>query len=590
MKYFDQPTIWFLLEKVHNAKNVLEFHSFKEYDTESIKEFINSVISLSDRVLYPSFKEMDEEPAVFENGKIKVHHAVKEYLEKAGDLGLIAAIINAEHGGLQLPSIYYNAAVFILESANNHLPGYGGLTAGAANLIATFGNRELKDTYLQKMMAGHWTGTMCMTEPQAGSSLSDITTKATPQEDGSYQLEGQKIFISGGDNDFSENIIHLVLARIKGAPAGTKGISLFVVPKNIQTSDGFKNNGVETLADFQKLGQRGYCTVHLGFGSNGICKGWIVGEPNMGLTYMFQMMNEARIAVGRGAVSIASAAYHASLDYAKIRAQGRRLSSSGKKDVSEEQTLIINHPDVRRMLFFQKAIVEGSLSLIFQTSYYEDCLHNAEGEEKEHYHLLLEILTPITKTYPSEKGQESVNTGLQVLGGYGFCSDFILQQYYRDIRISSLYEGTTGIQSLDLLGRKITMNDGKAFQLLIAEIQITIERARQIDATIKYAEILAEKIDVIQQTLKVLLARARDGNHEYFLANATLFMQLMGTLVIGWQWLKIGCVCENESNFEKSKIETMKYFFVHEIPSIDSLSNTLINDEGITILNPSMEF
>ena len=308
------------------------------------------------------------------------------------------------------------------------------------------------------MLSGKWGGTMCLTEPQAGSSLSDIVTKATPSKNGYYNISGQKIFISAGDSQYAENIVHLLLARVEGAPKGTKGISLFIVPKNRIKPDGsLEPNDVNSVADFQKMGQKGYCTTHLGFGDKEDCRGWLVGEENQGLKYMFMMMNAARIGVGRDASAIASAAYQASLQYANERPQGRKLTSDGKKNVEESQSLIIEHPDVRRMLLLQKAVVEGSMSLVLLAAKYYDLETTAQSkEEKYKYNSLLEMIIPVVKTYPSEAGSYSVNNGLQVLGGYGFCSDFILQQYYRDIRISAIYEGTTGIQSQDLLGRKDT--------------------------------------------------------------------------------------------------------------------------------------
>ncbi len=318
--------------------------------------------------------------------------------------------------------------MYIMDAANNHLPGYPSLTQGSAELIVEFGAQNLKDLYVPNMLSGVWGGTMCLTEPQAGSSLSDITTKATPTDEGFYKISGQKIFISGGDNQFAENIVHLVLARIEGAPKGTKGISLFVVPKNRIKEDGtLEYNDVMTVADFQKMGQRGYCTTHLGFGDTEDCRGWLVGEEHKGLEQMFLMMNGARIAVGRGAAAIAMAAYRTSLQYANERPQGRKLSADGKKNPTEKQSLIIEHPDVRRMLLLQKSIVEGSLSLVMLASKYHDIVTTATSkEEKEKYHLLLEMIIPIVKTFPSEAGAESVDNGLQVLGGYGFCTDFSL--------------------------------------------------------------------------------------------------------------------------------------------------------------------
>ena len=420
-----------ILYDIHKLEDLLPRERFQEHDLESLDLFIDSVKEFSDRELFPYFKEMDETPAYHKDGTVIVHKQVQKVMHQSGEMGIIAASFDYKDGGLQIPFTALQAAVYVMDAANNHLPGYPSLTQGAAELIVEFGNEILKETYVPNMLAGIWGGTMCLTEPQAGSSLSDIVTKATPTKEGYYKISGQKIFISGGDHQFAENIVHLVLARIEGAPKGTKGISLFVVPKNRLKEDGtLEYNDVMTVADFQKMGQRGYCTTHLGFGDSDDCRGWLVGEEHKGLAQMFLMMNGARIAVGRGAAAISMAAYRASLQYANERPQGRKLTSTGKKNPSEKQSLIIEHPDVRRMLLLQKSIVEGSLSLVFLASKYHDIVTTATSkEEKEKYHLLLEMIIPIVKTYPSEAGAESVDNGLQVLGGYGFCADFSLQQY-----------------------------------------------------------------------------------------------------------------------------------------------------------------
>jgi hypothetical protein len=390
--------------------------------------------------------------------------------------------------------------------------------------------------------------------------------------------------------------VHLVLARIEGAPKGTKGISLFVVPKNRLKEDGtLKYNDVMTIADFQKMGQRGYCTTHLGFGDSDDCRGWLVGEEHKGLNQMFLMMNGARIAVGRGAAAIAMAAYRTSLQYANERPQGRKLSADGKKNPSEKQSLIIEHPDVRRMLLLQKAIVEGSLSLVMLASKYQDILTTATSEEeKEKYHLLLETIIPIVKTYPSEAGAEAVDNGLQVLGGYGFCTDFSLQQYYRDIRIFALYEGTTGIQSQDLLGRKVTMENGKGLQLLYAEILITIIAASNDENLKPYATILGEKLKLSEKILAHLMPFAMKGNYERYLADANLFMEYLSIVVLGWLWLEMAVDAKRElentdrkysENFYESKIHTMKFYFKYEVPKTNSLAESLMSDEILTIKN-----
>ena len=593
-KYVDLETLKYILYDIHKLENLLSRERFQEHNMESLNLFIDSVKEFSDRELYPYFQEMDETPAYHKDGTVIVHKQVQKVMHQSGEMGIIAAAFDYEDGGLQIPFSALQAAVYIMDAANNHLPGYAGLTQGAAELIVEFGKQELKDLFVPNMLSGIWGGTMCLTEPQAGSSLSDITTKATPTEDGFYKISGQKIFISGGDHQFAENIVHLVLARIEGAPQGTKGISLFIVPKNRPKPDGsLEYNDVMTVADFQKMGQRGYCTTHLGFGDSDDCRGWLVGEEHKGLNQMFLMMNGARIAVGRGAAAIAMAAYRTSLQYANERPQGRKLSADGKKNPSEKQSLIIEHPDVRRMLLLQKSIVEGSLSLVLLASKYHDIVTTATSkEEKEKYHLLLEMIIPIVKTYPAEAGSESVDNGLQVLGGYGFCTDFTLQQYYRDIRISSLYEGTTGIQSQDLLGRKVPMQNGKALELLSAEIVKTIIAASNDDELKAYATILGDKLKLSQKVLGHLMPFAMNGNYERYLADANLFMEYMSTVVLGWLWLEMAVDAKNQlensdrkysETFYESKIHTMKFYFKYEVPKTNALAESLMNAEVVTI-------
>ena len=593
-KYVDIDTLKYMLYDVHKLENLLERERFVDHDKESLDMFLESTKDFADRELFPFIKEMDEKPAYHNDGKVYVHSQVETMMKKGGELGFISASFDYDIGGMQIPLMAHTAATYILDAANNHLPGYAGLTQGAAELIIHFASKDLLETFVPNMLSGKWGGTMCLTEPQAGSSLSDIVTKAKPTQNGYYNITGQKIFISGGDNQFAENIVHLVLARVEGAAKGTKGISLFIVPKNRNKSDGtLESNDVTTVADFQKMGQKGYCTTHLGFGDKDDCKGWLVGEENQGLNYMFLMMNAARIAVGRGSSAIASAAYYASLQYANERPQGRKLASDGKKNVEQSQSLIIEHPDVRRMLLLQKAVVEGSMSLVLLAAKYYDLESTAKSkEEKIKYNTLLEMIIPVVKTYPSEAGAYSVNNGLQVLGGYGFCSDFILQQYYRDIRISSIYEGTTGIQSQDLLGRKITMNNGEGLKLLLNEILTTVAKANNHPELKPYAESISEKIKLSEKVLTSLMPHALKGDFEKYLADASVFMEFFSLIIVAWNWLEIATDSQEalvngdkkySEIFYNSKIETMKYFFNYELPKTVSHSEILMNPSSVTI-------
>ena len=586
-KYISLENLKFLLHDVHRVEELFTLAYFKEFNQEAIDMVIDAAKDFSDKELFPYLAEMDQQGVSFTDGKVTVQPQVYKVLNKLGQAGFLNASLPYDKGGIQLPYMAHYAASIIYTAANNGGIGYTGLTAGAAHLIESCANEELKNTYAEKMYQGIWQGTMAMTEPGAGSSLADITTKAMPASAGVYNISGQKIFISGGDYTDAENIVHLTLARVDGAPSGTKGISLFVVPKLRADEEGrLINNDVITAGIFHKMGQHGYVTTHLMMGEQNNCQGYLVGEENMGLIYMFQMMNAARIEVGLTGVSIGSAAYYASLKYAQERRQGRHPSS---KDATSEPVKIIEHADVRRMLFMQKSIVEGCASLVIECARYLDLSKAASGEEKENSLLLLELLTPIVKAYPTEMGIQSVSNGLQCLGGYGYCQDFPLEQLYRDIRITTLYEGTTGIQSLDLLGRKMMMHEGKAANLLLKEIFAVIDAASGSNELVKYADLLKSYLQEYQKVLNKLMGLARQGKLEEFLADANLFMELTGNIVVGWQWLKQGVVAvkqmeeQSNSTFYASKIETLKYYFSYELPKCKGLMQSLSNDEKITL-------
>jgi butyryl-CoA dehydrogenase len=483
-----------------------------------------------------------------------------------------------------------HACEFIFAAANYSASVYPGLTSGAAHLILTFGNEEMKKTYLPKMFAGKWQGTMALTEPEAGSSLSDITTEAEPTNKGCYKIRGQKIFISAGDHNAVENVVHLMLAKIKGAPAGVKGISLFVVPKKRMDEKGrLVLNDVVTSGIFHKLGYRGSPIAQLSIGDNDDCRGYLVGEPHQGLLQMFQMMNEARIGVGIGAAAIASAAYYAALDYSKKRLQGRKLST---KDPAMPQVPIIEHPDVKRMLLFQRSIVEGSLSLLMQCGKYADLAGILIGEEKGKNEFLLDLLTPVAKSYPSEMGLLSISQGLQCLGGSGYCDDYPLEQHYRDARIHPIHEGTTGIHGLDLLGRKIMMKGGKAYNLYLEEVQGTLREAEKFEELQSYTPKLKESLEMLQKVTAHLMEVGRKETPELFLADATLYLEFFGIVSVAWQWLVQATVVVKamkkspdgaETNFYTGKFFAFRFFFEYELPKIAGLAKRLMNSDGLTV-------
>jgi butyryl-CoA dehydrogenase len=381
-----------------------------------------------------------------------------------------------------------------------------------------------------------------------------------------------------------------MLAKIKGAPAGVKGISLFVVPnKRIEGDGQLVPNDVNVAGIYHKLGYRGSPITQLSLGERDDCRGYLVGEPHKGLSYMFQMMNEARIDVGLSAAAIASAAYYAALEYTRERPQGRRLS---EKDPNLPPVPIIEHPDVKRMLLCQRAIVEGSLSLIFQCCEYADMARLSKGEKKERFSLLFDLLTPAAKTYPSEMGILSVSQGLQCLGGYGYCDEFPLEQFYRDARIHPIHEGTTGIQGLDLLGRKVIMKDGRALALFFEEVGRTLGAAEKIHVLQPYARRLMEACAKLEEVTSHLVGIALKKDVERFLADATLYLEFFGIICVAWQWLLQalsiqkaleGDLSDRETLFYKGKFYTFRFFFHYELPKIEGLARRLLESDGLTV-------
>lgn len=588
-KFFSERNLRFLLYEVFDVVSLTQHDYYKEYDGKAFDMVLKAAIEAAEGLLWPIFQEMDRGQPELVDDCIKVHPSVKKFLDECGKGGWIGVEAPFEWGGQQLPRMISLASRFIFYSANYSATLYSNLTAGAARLILSFGDEKMKKTYLPKMLSGKWQGTMALTEPEAGSSLSDITTIAEPTDGGYYKIRGQKVFVTAGDHDAVENVVHLMLAKIKGAPAGFKGISLFVVPKKRMEEGGqLVFNDVLISGIFHKLGGRGCPTTQISMGDNNDCRGYLVGEPNKGLLHMFQMMNEARIGVGIGAAAIASAAYYTALEYTKKRLQGRKLSS---RDFTSPQIPIVEHPDVKRMLLFQRSVVEGSLALVLQCGKYADLAGVLTGEEKERNELLLDLLTPVAKTYPSETGLLSISQGLQCLGGSGYCDDYPLEQYYRDVRIYPIYEGTTGIHGLDLLGRKVNMKGGKAYKLYLEEVQGTIEEAERFEELESYAKKLKQSSEILQKVTAHLMNVRQKEDPEVFLADATLYLEFFGIISVAWQWLVQSTVLVKalrnsqsgpEENFYKGKFFAFRYFFEYELPKIGGLAKRLMNSDGLT--------
>ncbi len=567
----------FLLFETLELEALLALPAFAEHNRETVEIYLSSARRLARQHLYPAYKPMDESPPHLDNGRVRVHHAMHELYPRLVELGVLSATRPPEVSGQQLPITVACFASAYLMAANLSAYGYLGLTTGAARLIESFGSDQLKERFLASMYSGQWTGTMALTEPQAGSSLSDVTTTATPTDQGHYLIKGSKIFISGGDHDLTENIVHLTLARIEGAPPGIKGVSLFAIPKNRSDGDSLVPNDVEVAGVIHKIGWRGLPSLALNFGEAGDCRGWLVGEPHRGISYMFQMMNEARLMVGMNGAATASVAFHESLEYAKTRPQGRSLEN---RDPRSPQIPIIEHADVRRMLLRQKAITWGSLALLGFTAKLTDLSDHAQAEpERKRAFLLLDLLTPIAKTFPAEKGFESNALAVQVLGGYGYTSEYLPEAWLRDQKLNSIHEGTTGIHSLDLLGRKVPLAGGAAFAALLEEIETTCTRARDAGVVAEFISRVESAAVSMRETTQHLAGLGMQGDVAGMLRHSAHYLDLVSTVVLGWTWLNLAATAQKngdqnptESDFYEGIRMAAQYWIHTDLPRVSYLA------------------
>jgi butyryl-CoA dehydrogenase len=516
----------------------------------------------------------DELEPHFDGERVHLPPEVGQALRAYCDAGLLAASHDFDRGGMQLPTLVAQACGSLFKSANIAISSYAGLTQGNANVILRFGTEAQRQRYLPHLLSGRFMGTMALTEPQAGSSLADIRTTATPLEGGQYAVKGQKIFISAGDHALSENIVHLVLARLPDAPPGVKGISLFIVPKFRVQEDGSlgPHNDVNLAGLIHKMGWRGTTSTMLSFGERDACHGELIGPPHQGLACMFQMMNEARIGVGMGAAMLGYRGYLAALDYARDRPQGRLPDS---KNPQEPQRQLIEHADVRRMLLAQKAYVEGGYALCLYAARLVDDQHTHPDEALRHEAaLLLDVLTPIVKSWPSQWCLAANDLAIQVHGGYGYTREYPVEQFYRDNRLNPIHEGTHGIQAMDLLGRKMMMQQGAGMAVLAQRMSQTIE-ATQDDPTLReMAEALRLALADLHATLAVLRpVLAADPVRG--LANAAVFLEACGHTVLAWLWLEqarvaaqaLGAIPHpDEAAFLQGKLQACRYFCRWELP------------------------
>ncbi|NIB41405.1 acyl-CoA dehydrogenase [Pseudomaricurvus alkylphenolicus] len=568
----------FMLYELFDAESLTQRERYADHSRETFTAAMNTAKTVAEKVFLPFRQKADNEQPTFDGEKVHMIPEIKQGIDAVIEAGLASSTADYELGGMQLPGIVASAASSFLTAAGGVALGYTGLTNANANLIEAHGTAEQIQQWVVPMREGRFAGTMAMTEPGAGSGLADLTTTAEKDADGNYRISGSKIFISGGDHELNDNIVHLVLARVKGAPKGVKGISLFIVPKFLVNEDGSlgPRNDVALAGLFHKMGGRAQTSTALSFGEKDGAIGYLVGEENKGLSYMFHMMNEARIMVGTGAAVIANAGYQYSLDYAKERPQGRLLS---EKDPQSPAVNIIQHPDVRRMLLTQKAYAEGAYALCLLGSQLADDEKTAETEEeRKAAHTLLDFLTPIIKSWPSEFGPKANYHAIQVLGGHGYINEHPVEMFYRDNRLNPIHEGTTGIQSLDLLGRKVPMNNFAGYTACLAEMQNTIEIAKKSDALAGYAEQLAVAIATLKDTTKTVLGATQSMNIDAAFSNSVKYLDMFGHVVIAWLWLKQGIVANNalarqpheaDEHFYRGKLQALQYFFRIELPEIN---------------------
>ncbi len=543
---------------------------FTGFGRDDFAMVMNEAIRFTKNELAPLHEISDREGVKFEKGKVTVPKAFHPAYRKFCEGGWIAVSRSPEYGGGGMPTVLRMMSLEFFEGGCVAFAIYPGLAHGVGHLVENFGDDEMKALYAERLYTGVWGGTMCLTEPQAGSHLGDIKTQAVSLEGNVYKIKGSKQFISAAEHDMTPNIIHMVLARIKGAPEGVRGISMFLVPKIRVRPDGSlgEPNDVECIAIEHKMGLHASATCQMAFGENDDCLGWLVGEPNRGLPYMFQMMNEARISVGIQALGQASAAYEQALAYCRERVQGSDISDRKGPNVP-----IIRHPDVRRMLMTMKSTVEGLRALLYISGMFYDLSRmHPDERERERYTDLLEILTPICKSYSSDRGYDVLDLAFRCLGGYGYTRDYPIEQFMRDAKVTVIYEGTNGIQALDLLGRKVFMKDGAAFNALIDELDRFISRAVKVKEIADEVSLLRKAEDQLKETT-AFLGRMRSEDIGYFALTACPYLDSAGDLVLSWLLLDQAVTAlealkadPQDKDFYSAKVKTAQFFARKNLP------------------------
>ena len=584
--------ITFILYEFLNTQKVLSRARYAEHSREIFDATIATAKTIAEKYFLNHNAKGDANEPVFDGTAVTLIPEVKVAWDHFSEAGFFAAHYDFDDGGMQLPEVVLRASMAYFNAANIATSGYPFLTLGAANLISTFASQAHRDTFLAPMQDGRFAGTMALTEPGQGSALADIKTIAKPADDGSYRIFGNKMYISGGDQDITENIVHMVLAKIEGAPSGAKGISLFICPKFLVNPDGSlgERNDVALAGLIHKMGYRGTTSTVLNFGEKDGAIGYLVGEPHCGLKYMFQMMNEARIGVGMGAAVLGYQGFRASLDYAKERPQGRKPSN---KSSDSTQVKIIEHADVKRMLLAQKVYSEGALAMcLYASELFEDSHHAETEDERQYAAQILDLIIPIVKSYPSKYCVKANDLAIQVLGGAGYTREYPVEQYFRDNRLNPIHEGTEGIQGLDLLGRKVMANRGQHFAQFIALIQATCAQIEACSICHQYIAPMQHACELLH-TVTIKLTQALAQDPDVATANATVYLDMFGQVTVAWIWLRQAVIahkalttntCTKDDNaYYQGKLQAAKFCFDWELPRIEAQAELLLSLNRVTV-------
>jgi alkylation response protein AidB-like acyl-CoA dehydrogenase len=593
--------IRFVLYEQLGIERLCQFEKFKDFSRETFDMVLEEGAKLAAEVIAPLNSVSDKKGCTYTPGGVKVPEEFREAFKKYCEGGWVAASVEAEAGGQGLPESLGLATAEMFVGACSSFTTYPGLTRGAANLIQSFGTPQQKQLFLEKMYSGQWTGTMCLTEPQAGSFVGDVKTMAFREGD-HYAIKGTKIFITAGDHDLTENIIHAVLARTENAPPGIRGLSLFIVPKIRVNPDGSLGapNDVSCGGIEHKMGLKGSATATLNFGDDGQCQGYILGQEGQGIQLMFQMMNEARLGVGLQGFALGNMAYLYALRYAKERIQGVEIEKM--KDPEAPRVPIIKHPDVRRLLLTMKAYVEGLRALLYRVGYYADLAKVAtDPKEKEFCENMIELLTPICKAYSTDIAFRVTEWAIQIYGGYGYCGEYPVEQFCRDVKITSIYEGTNGIQAMDLVGRKLSMKKGALVMGWLKEINDYLEKHKAHPAFGPAVAALEQAKNTLVGVSMHFAKVAAGGDRLYPMLHACPYLEIFGEIELSYLLLDQAIIAHEklqaiyqksqattpetqacviaeqpEAAFYSGKIHAAEFFIANILPKAQSTANAIL--------------